>query len=158
MRLTYEDKVWEAQPIDLGYLIDPNASAQQAYDVGRGKWLTQDWIDRGKAWFTGVHLSPIAFFDQRAGLSYLQNIAEAIDLPLREASLDLQNSEVVVEPGQVGLTLDIVNTLAAITPKLTNMESGEASLIVESFEPEICLLYTSPSPRDRTRSRMPSSA
>ena len=25
-------------------------------------------------------------------------------------------------------------------------------------EPQICLLYTSPSPRDRTRSRMPSSA
>ena len=24
--------------------------------------------------------------------------------------------------------------------------------------PEVCLLYTSPSPRDRTRSRMPSSA
>ena len=26
------------------------------------------------------------------------------------------------------------------------------------FVPNICLLYTSPSPRDRTRSRMPSSA
>ena len=26
------------------------------------------------------------------------------------------------------------------------------------FHPEDCLLYTSPSPRDRTRSRMPSSA
>ena len=25
-------------------------------------------------------------------------------------------------------------------------------------EPQVCLLYTSPSPRDRTRSRMPSSA
>ena len=25
-------------------------------------------------------------------------------------------------------------------------------------DPDICLLYTSPSPRDRTRSRMPSSA
>ena len=41
---------------------------------------------------------------------------------------------------------------------------GEARLaIVESDDPleaglEICLLYTSPSPRDRTRSRMPSSA
>ncbi|KUK91596.1 MAG: hypothetical protein XE06_1437, partial [Anaerolineaceae bacterium 46_22] len=35
------------------------------------------------------------------------------------------------------MTLDIFNTLAAITPKLTNMESGEASLIVDSFEPEI---------------------
>src|SRR5665811_1252314 len=29
---------------------------------------------------------------------------------------------------------------------------------LEVFVPEGCLLYTSPSPRDRTRSRMPSSA
>ena len=29
---------------------------------------------------------------------------------------------------------------------------------METGEPYICLLYTSPSPRDRTRSRMPSSA
>ena len=28
----------------------------------------------------------------------------------------------------------------------------------ESYKRNICLLYTSPSPRDRTRSRMPSSA
>ena len=28
----------------------------------------------------------------------------------------------------------------------------------ESWSPMTCLLYTSPSPRDRTRSRMPSSA
>ena len=27
-----------------------------------------------------------------------------------------------------------------------------------SYEVKVCLLYTSPSPRDRTRSRMPSSA
>ena len=34
------------------------------------------------------------------------------------------------------------------------------SVLRELFEPayERCLLYTSPSPRDRTRSRMPSSA
>ena len=30
--------------------------------------------------------------------------------------------------------------------------------IAESLRNETCLLYTSPSPRDRTRSRMPSSA
>ena len=29
---------------------------------------------------------------------------------------------------------------------------------LENYMAEICLLYTSPSPRDRTRSRMPSSA
>ena len=34
------------------------------------------------------------------------------------------------------------------------VESGDKI----SFKPNSCLLYTSPSPRDRTRSRMPSSA
>ena len=29
---------------------------------------------------------------------------------------------------------------------------------IASTQPKTCLLYTSPSPRDRTRSRMPSSA
>ena len=30
--------------------------------------------------------------------------------------------------------------------------------VVEKADPHICLLYTSPSPRDRQKSRMPSSA
>ena len=39
-------------------------------------------------------------------------------------------------------------------------DSVELSLLcdVESFQQEICLLYTSPSPRDLSTSRMPSSA
>lgn len=137
LRLTYQDHVWEAQPIDLGYLVDPNASAQQAYDVGRGNWLPQNWIERGQAWFNGAHLSPIAFFDQRAALSYLQGIAESINMPLREASLNLQNSEVIMKQGQVGLTVDILGTLSNLTPRVTSMESGEVALIVDVFEPEI---------------------
>ena len=34
----------------------------------------------------------------------------------------------------------------------------KATTKVESTSSKVCLLYTSPSPRDRTRSRMPSSA
>ena len=33
-----------------------------------------------------------------------------------------------------------------------------ADLLESNFDELVCLLYTSPSPRDRTRSRMPSSA
>ena len=33
-----------------------------------------------------------------------------------------------------------------------------AEVTLKVVKPETCLLYTSPSPRDRTRSRMPSSA
>ena len=39
---------------------------------------------------------------------------------------------------------------------VSNAEEGESNAITVSSM--TCLLYTSPSPRDRTRSRMPSSA
>ena len=57
---------------------------------------------------------------------------------------------------QRGTTLVMVthdNTLAARCKRALRIEAGR---IVESLV--CCLLYTSPSPRDRTRSRMPSSA
>ena len=38
------------------------------------------------------------------------------------------------------------------------IDQGQAALKSRMAELEGCLLYTSPSPRDRTRSRMPSSA
>ena len=40
-------------------------------------------------------------------------------------------------------------------PKLPNKETGEDDMLDQAFD---CLLYTSPSPRDKRQSRMPSSA
>ena len=66
---------------------------------------------------------------------------------------------------------DIQKHVANVEVYLTNpVGIGEHSNIVEAIEEElnmiakyedqveVCLLYTSPSPRDRTRSRMPSYA
>ena len=40
-----------------------------------------------------------------------------------------------------------------------NSRTMTEKMVVKKYDPVIsCLLYTSPSPRDRTRSRMPSSA
>ena len=44
--------------------------------------------------------------------------------------------------------------LSELIERLKNVESEHTSSELSRF----CLLYTSPSPRDRTRSRMPSSA
>ena len=48
--------------------------------------------------------------------------------------------------------------LSAANITLTNMDVGTTALAAYGTRPITCLLYTSPSPRDRTRSRMPSSA
>ena len=73
---------------------------------------------------------PVEVITRMAGVpeEYRQKVREWIDTSLSR------------EPGQMGLT-----------------EAGMAASI-ESGMYYYCLLYTSPSPRDRTRSRMPSSA
>ena len=43
-------------------------------------------------------------------------------------------------------------------PYVVDLETDRAVYVIEESGFTICLLYTSPSPRDRTRSRMPSSA
>ena len=50
-----------------------------------------------------------------------------------------------------------IESLIICKPKIENLIKNWINQS-KSFEKEICLLYTSPSPRDRTRSRMPSSA
>ena len=67
-----------------------------------------------------------------------------------------------------GRTVDFKNTLLIMTSNIGSkvIEKGGGGLgfefsgdsVEDSQYNRICLLYTSPSPRDRTRSRMPSSA
>ena len=65
---------------------------------------------------------------------------------------------IVMASVQLMLVIGVENVLL---PVITKREFGDASVYAASaalFSVGGCLLYTSPSPRDRTRSRMPSSA
>ena len=53
---------------------------------------------------------------------------------------------------------DTFRKVPANMPKQEELETFLFQPIVDTPDPYDCLLYTSPSPRDRTRSRMPSSA
>ena len=56
------------------------------------------------------------------------------------------------------LTVIGINIILTVSLNLINGYMGEFSVGHAAFMGVGCLLYTSPSPRDRTRSRMPSSA
>ncbi len=137
IQLTYQDQEWDVHPIDLGYLIDPSSSAQEAFSVGRDRWLVPDLIEKGRAWFKSVQLSPVAYYDERVAQMYLDSLAEEIDVPMVEASLELENTEVLVRNGQVGRQLDIDQTLSIIENALSTMQDATVPLVVKESNPVI---------------------
>ena len=65
--------------------------------------------------------------------------------------------------GEMTILPDHIPLITFLRPGIVRIEgSKESEYFVEEgtveFSNNTCLLYTSPSPRDRTRSRMPSSA
>ena len=61
--------------------------------------------------------------------------------------------------GQYGEVRDVKVDTKASRITIEALLKGERDVVIATVERyELCLLYTSPSPRDRTRSRMPSSA
>ena len=137
VQFTYQDQDWSASPIDLGYMVDPSSSAHAALMVGRSGWLVPNLVEKGRAWFQGVRLSPLMFYDERIAQLYLQNLAVTLDAPMVEASLELAQAEVIVRNGQIGKKLDVDASLVTLSEMLTSMQSGIVALTVEETQPEI---------------------
>ena len=77
------------------------------------------------------------------------------------------NDLVIVDSGPAGYTAAIYAARVQLKPIIYEGSVTAGGALMNTTEVEnfpgfadgvICLLYTSPSPRDRTRSRMPSSA
>ena len=79
---------------------------------------------------------------QLSTLELQQEIQQALD-----SNLMLEEAEEGEDSGESATTDENLESPS------TEQETGDADTMIGS-----CLLYTSPSPRDRTRSRMPSSA
>jgi len=137
LQISYQDMVWEASPMELGYRIDPDTSAEEALAVGRNHRLPANMVEKVSAWFSGVQISPVALYDERVALNFLQSIAAQIDQPVIEASLALENTDVVVISGQVGREVDITGMLEAIAAHLLQMEDAVIPLRVEETAPVI---------------------
>ena len=84
--------------------------------------------------------------DYTNALPMLQTISTTDVTPLARVNWN--------EPGQIMKILD-AGCYGIICPMVSNRNEAE-KFVKACMYP--CLLYTSPSPRDRTRSRMPSSA
>jgi vancomycin resistance protein YoaR len=131
------DRVWVASPVELGMVFDPSASAISAYKHGRSGGIFAALANQLGAMGLGADVSPVLIFDQRVAYTYLQNIAAQVDQPVVEASLRIDGTNVVAQPGQVGRLLNLDATLVYLGAQLQSFRDGEVPLVVQEAAPKL---------------------
>ncbi len=131
------ESIWTASPAELGMVFDPTASALAAYQLGRKGGLFGALAGQIQARGLGVDVAPVIIFDQRVAYVYLQNIASQIDQPVVEASLHVEGTNVVAQPGQVGRLLNLDATLIYLGAQLQTFRDGEIPLVIGEAAPKL---------------------
>ena len=111
-----------------------------------------------------------AFVRQARDLGLKAKNAALVDLNVEQLEDDLKNHDIVVMPGHVAIgekdrTVLLTEGGSDLTALYVANKLGVKALLLKDVEgvfehdpKQSCLLYTSPSPRDKRQSRMPSSA
>jgi len=130
-------KTWSYPPLGLGLFLDAEASARAAYRVGRsgGPFARLD-AQIGSV-YSGKALAPILVWDERMAQGQLTAIAREIDRPVIEPDVNLNGTEVVITQGQVGRTLDVPATLAALREPLQQLRDAAIPLVISESRPVI---------------------
>ena len=131
------EKAWVASPAQLGMVFDPSSSAVTAYKLGRSGGLFGALSGQMRAGGAGVSVPPVIVFDQRVAYQYLSQISTQVNQPLTEASLKLEGTNVVTQPGQVGRELKIDATLVYLAAQLQTFSDGEVPLVVQENSPQM---------------------
>jgi vancomycin resistance protein YoaR len=128
---------WVFTPIELGLVIDEETSAAAAFSVGRQGWPWERWDLRLESLRYGSQVAPQLVFDQRLTQAQLNLIAAQINQPMIEANLQLNDYQVVVQPGQIGRQLDIDATTQLIQGPASSLQDASINLVVEESYPAI---------------------
>lgn len=131
------EKMWLASPNQVGFYLDPQATALSAYELGRSGNPVVQLLARFESWYLGTSLPPLYVFDERAAQLFLAGIAAQIDIPTVDASLTVEGTNVVVRPGQVGRTVDLPATIEALRAQLQSLRDGEVQLATTESPPAI---------------------
>jgi len=131
------ERVWLASPAELGMVFDPTASALAAYNHGRKGGLFGALSGQISARGLGADVSPVVLFDQRVAYNYLQNISTQVNQSVVEASLRVEGTNVVSEPGRLGRALNLDATLIYLGAQLQTFRDGEVPLVIQETSPRL---------------------
>jgi len=131
------DQTWLLTPGQLGMYMDPETSVANAFEVGREGNLIKRLNDQWITWRYGNNIPPSFVFDQRVAYMQVKQVATLIDKPVIEADLTLNGTDVVVQNGQIGRSVNIDATIEKIALLLPAMQDGMIELEIEEIPPYV---------------------
>ena len=132
-----QEKIWLSSPTEVGFYLNPQASAAAAFQYGRTGGPLNRLTDQFRSWYLGIALPPMYVFDENAAQSYLEGIAAQTKKQKVDASLSIEGVEVVVHPSQTGRYLNLPETLASLHLQLQTMQDSEVQLVINEEIPSI---------------------
>ncbi|MGI6250586.1 MAG: VanW family protein [Anaerolineaceae bacterium] len=137
LMLTDGNQQWLFSPNQLGFSLNMLSAADRAYQVGRQGNLITNLSTQLYAANQGYRLEPEALYDQRVAFNVLQEIAREVDVPVIEAAVGVNGTEVVVQEGKTGYQIDITATLTALEKHLFAKQDGIIPLVINTVEPKV---------------------
>lgn len=131
------DQLWALQPVDLGVVIDTPTMARLALAVGRQGNFLERVLEQIDSLYLGHPISSIIIFDQLVGSINLQGLAQGIDRPTLEATLNVNGIEIEMRPGQIGRRLKIQDTLDELTDPISLLHDTNINLVIEEMPPVV---------------------
>lgn len=128
---------WFRSPAELGISFAVEQTLDTAFAVGRQGDSLGQLRDQFDTWYFGRALSPIIVFDEGKLDMAIAAIADEIDRPVVDATLNYDGATVQYTPAQVGYTLDKADARNRLLTPVTNFSQARIELLVHESQPRI---------------------
>lgn len=131
------NELWIATPKDLGAVLDSTSAVAEAYAVGRSSDLRGNLWRQMDVYRNGHTVVPRTVFDPGRARAYVENLADQINQPARDADVTLSGFMAEVTPSRLGRYLDVEPVVAAIQERILHQSQEPIDLHVQTIQPAI---------------------
>jgi len=129
---------WVASPADFGMTLDPQGTAERAYDVGHGGPIFDEFFTLFDSTAYGTSVTPMVAFDEAKTREGLTTWAQTLNRVPQDASIKIENGQVVAVPGVQGYGLNVDATLLVIaSDPAAAISNGYLPLVLDPVAPRI---------------------
>ncbi len=128
---------WTFSPADLGVTVDLSHTLSNAYAPGHRLPGIQALFERLSVLGQGRVVAPVLSWERAKAESALQTLASQLDVVPQDARVVLDGTELRLEPGVSGYSVEVTATLKALEPLLRQSSPVELPLVATYLEPEV---------------------